>query len=101
MNCGILETAFYLTLEAQFINEGMKMLSVKGIYDGKKILLLDEVKISSPRKVIVTFLEESEEGEIQKEIYASAEKSSSFEFLKEPEEDIYTDNDLKARYKSE
>ena len=74
------------------------MLSVKGIYDGEKIRFIDEVKIKTPQKVIVTFLEEAEE-EIQKEIYALADKSSSFGFLKEPEEDIYTDSDLKVRYK--
>jgi hypothetical protein len=72
------------------------MLSVKGIYDGEKIRFLDEVKIKPPQKVIVTFLEEAEE-EIQKEIYALADKSSSFGFLKEPKEDIYTDSDLKVR----
>jgi hypothetical protein len=74
------------------------MLSVKGIYDGEKIQLLDEVKIKSPQKVIVTFLEETDD-EIQKEIYNAAGKSSSFEFLKEPAEDIYTDKDLIVKYK--
>ena len=74
------------------------MLSVKGIYDGEKIRFLDEVKIKTPQKVIVTFLEEPEEN-FQKELYALAEKSSSFDFLKEPGEDIYTDKDLKVRYK--
>lgn len=74
------------------------MLSVKGIYDGEKIRLLDEVKIKTPQKVIVTFLEETDDG-IQKEIYTIAEKSGSFDFLKEPAEDIYTDQDLKVQYK--
>jgi len=74
------------------------MLSVKGIYDGGQIRLLDEVKIKAPQKVIVTFLEETDD-EIQKEIYSTAEKSGSFEFLKEPAEDIYTDKDLIIKYK--
>ncbi len=74
------------------------MLSVKGIFDGKTIRLIEDVKIDSPRKVIVTFLEETGE-EIQKDIYAGSDKSGTFDFLKEPSEDIYTDNDLKIKYK--
>ena len=74
------------------------MLSVRGIFDGKAVKLLDEVKIDEPRKVIVTFLEDTDE-EIHKEIYAASGKSGTFDFLKEPSEDIYTDNDLKIKYK--
>ncbi len=73
------------------------MLSVKGIYDGEKIQFLDEVRIKNPQKVIITFLEEPEEN-FQNGLYTLAEKSSSFDFLKEPGEDIYTDKDLKVRY---
>jgi hypothetical protein len=74
------------------------MLSVKAIYDGEKINFLDEVKIKTPQKVIVTFLDEPED-EIQKEIYKTAETGNSFDFLKEPAEDIYTDKDLKVTLK--
>ncbi len=68
------------------------MLSIEGIYDGEKIRLNKDVKLKSPQKVIVTFPEETE-NELQKEIYSIAEKSSAFNFLKEPTEDIYTDGD--------
>lgn len=73
------------------------MLSVKGIYDGGKICLIEEVKVKGPRKVIVTFVEESEEV-LQQAIYTVADKGTTFSFLKEPEEDIYTDKDLRVRY---
>lgn len=36
------------------------MLSVRAIYDGKKLKLLDKVKIKSPKEVIVTFLDEND-----------------------------------------
>ena len=76
------------------------MLSVNGIYDGEKISLFEKIKIGSPRRVIVTFLDETlNEENIIKEIYINAEKSAAFEFLKEPEEDIYSDKDLKVSYK--
>lgn len=74
------------------------MLSIEGIYDGEKIRLTKDVKLKSPQKVIVTFLEETENG-LQREIYSVAEKSSAFNFLKEPAEDIYTDRDLKVKYR--
>ncbi|MEO8209253.1 MAG: hypothetical protein ABI840_01730 [bacterium] len=32
------------------------MLSIKGVYDGKKLELSGKVEINKPRKVIVTFL---------------------------------------------
>lgn len=37
------------------------MLSVRAIYDGKKLKLLDKVKIKSPKEVIVTFLDNEAE----------------------------------------
>jgi len=74
------------------------MLSVKAIYDGKEIKFLEKVNISSPKKVIVTFLDD--DNELSSEvIYKLAEEGGSFEFLKEPGEDIYTDEKLKIKYK--
>lgn len=37
------------------------MLAVKGIYDGKKLKLLEEIEIKKTMQVIVTFLEEVQE----------------------------------------
>jgi len=73
------------------------MLSVKAIYDGKKLKLLDKVKVTRPHKVIITFLEDDSDINPQV-IYNAAEEGGAFDFLKEPEEDIYTDDDLKKRY---
>ncbi|MBU4445748.1 hypothetical protein KJ656_11805 [bacterium] len=74
------------------------MLSVKAIYDGKKLKLLDKVKVTKPHKVIITFLEDDSDINPQL-IYNTAEEGGAYDFLKEPEEDIYTDDDLKKRYR--
>jgi len=74
------------------------MLSVKAIYDGNQIKLLEKVEVTGPKKVIVTFLDD--EIELSSEvIYKLAEEGGSFNFLKEPGEDIYSDEDLKVKYK--
>lgn len=75
------------------------MLSVRGIYDGKEIKLFESVKIEGPKEVIVTFLDKDVQDIPTKDLYAFAEKSEAFDFLKEPSEDIYTDEDLKEKYK--
>jgi hypothetical protein len=72
------------------------MLSIKAIYDGKQIKFLEKIYISSPKNVIVTFLDDENE---LSDIYKLAEEGGSFDFLKEPQEDIYTDKNLKTRYK--
>jgi hypothetical protein len=72
------------------------MLSIKAIYDGKQIKFLEKINISSPKKVIVTFLDDEDESS---DIYKLAEEGGSFNFLKEPQEDIYTDKNLKTKYK--
>ena len=75
------------------------MLSVRGIYDGKNIKLLENINIPGPKDVIITFIEDDMQDINAKDIYVLAEKSGAFDFLKEHEEDIYTDNDLKEKYK--
>ena len=75
------------------------MLSVKAMYDGKNIKLLEEVDFKEPQKVIVTFLDTEQIDDLSHDLYKVAEENKSFNFLKEPEEDIYTDADLKIRYK--
>lgn len=74
------------------------MLSVKAIYDGEKVTLLEKVEIKGPIEVIVTFLDSETSQQLQRDIYKLAEQSNSFDFLKEPVEDIYSDNDLKKKY---
>jgi len=42
------------------------MLSVRAIYDGKKLQLIDKIKIRKPKEVIITFLDE--EGDLWDEL---------------------------------
>lgn len=74
------------------------MLSIQGVYDGKKLKLIQEVKILFPRKVIVTFLDTVEDEITSEELNYLAEKGGAFDFLKKKEEDIYSDKDLKVKY---
>lgn len=75
-----------------------KMLSVKGVYDGKNLKLLDKVDVNEPKDVIVTFLE-SIDSISSDEILQAADHGGSFDFLDSEDEDIYSDKDLKVRYK--
>ena len=75
------------------------MISVKGLYDGEKIKLLEKVDTKTPQKVIITFLESGEEKALSQRLYKLAETGGSFEFLKDSEEDIYSDSDLKVDYR--
>ncbi|GJQ49633.1 hypothetical protein KsCSTR_36210 [Candidatus Kuenenia stuttgartiensis] len=54
-----------------------------------------------PQEVIVTFLGTDKNGLLHQEIYKIAEIGGSFDFLNAPEEDIYSDNDLKVKYKND
>lgn len=62
------------------------MLSIKGIYNGENVILLEKVNINKSVSVIVTFLEDNS----NINLYDLADKNPSFDFLKEPQEDIYT-----------
>jgi hypothetical protein len=82
------------------------MLSVKAIYDGNTLQLLEPVEIKTAQEVIVTFLhdvpgavvplpvDEIQGLSIQQLIHNSA----ALDFLKADEEDVYTDEDLKVKY---
>ncbi len=74
------------------------MLSVRAIYDGEKVTLLEKVEIKGPKEVIITFLDNETAQQIQRDIYKLSEQSNSFDFLKEPVEDIYSDKHLKKKY---
>ncbi|KUG25784.1 hypothetical protein ASZ90_004380 [hydrocarbon metagenome] len=74
------------------------MLSVRAIYDGEKVTLLEKVEIKGPKEVIITFLDNETSQQLQRDIYKLSEQSNSFDFLKEPVEDIYSDKHLKKKY---
>lgn len=77
------------------------MLAVKGLFDGKNVRLLEKVRVKLPQKVIITFLETDENKELREWIYKLAEVGGSFNFLNDYKEDIYSDADLKVRYKND
>lgn len=74
------------------------MLSIKGTYDGKVLRIFDKIRINSPKKVIITFLEDPDEDLTTEELHLIAQQGGAFDFLDNEEEDIYTDNDLKVKY---
>lgn len=74
------------------------MLSVQGIYDGKVLKVFDKIKINSPKKVIVTFLDDVDEDISSDELHQMASEGGAFYFLESDKEDIYTDADLKVKY---
>jgi hypothetical protein len=67
------------------------MLSFKAIYDGKELKFKDKIKITTPHEVIVTFLDEPDKN-------ICFVECGAFDFLNDPEQDIYSDDDLKVKY---
>ncbi len=76
------------------------MLSVRAIYDGKNIKLKEQVNIETPKEVIVTFLDPIDTEPTVADIQQMAQEGGAFDFLNNEREDVYSDNDLKTRYKS-
>jgi len=74
------------------------MLSIQGIYDGKEFKAFNKIQVKSPKRVIITFLEDISEDLSSDELHLIAQKGGSFDFLNDEEENIYTDKDLKVKY---
>jgi hypothetical protein len=64
------------------------MLSVKGIYDGEKVKLLEEPEHHLPCKVIITFIEDDKDTDNFRQYTAD---EHAFDFWKAEEEDVYQD----------
>jgi hypothetical protein len=64
------------------------MLSVRGIYDGERIRLLEKLPGRKKYKVVITFLEEIDDDE---ELRAFTSQSAAFSFWNDKREDIYQD----------
>ena len=91
------------------------MLSVRAIYDGKNIHFLENISFNEPREIIITFLNKTDinldkinqyqmvdniEYDItSNEIQALLQNGGALKFLANEEEDIYSDKDLKIKYK--
>ncbi len=67
------------------------MLSVKGIYDGKKIYPTESIKEAKKYKVIITFLEEINDDEEKHLRSFGANTNAALDFWNNPEEDVYQD----------
>lgn len=76
------------------------MLSVRAVYDGREFKLREKVNVNAPREVIITFLDppETEEPTVT-EIHQMIEDGGAMDFLNDDREDIYSDTDLKVKYK--
>lgn len=77
------------------------MLSVRAIYDGRELKLLEAVEVKSPQSVIVVFLDSEDwtEEEIKgQEIGQMALDSGALSFLYDDAEEVYSDSDLKVKY---
>jgi hypothetical protein len=74
------------------------MLSVKAVYDGKELKFNEEIHVRTPHAVIVTFLDEPNDEITSSLVQQIAAEGGSFNFLDNPDEDIYSDNDLKVKY---
>ena len=72
--------------------------------DAKQVKFLEDIPVNHPTKINVTLLEDEPlpgNSEISgSEIRDLAEKGSAFDFLNDPEEDIYSDDDLVKTYKN-
>ncbi len=76
--------------------------SVRGIFDGKYIRLLEPLSLPENAQVIITVLDEPPV-EVEDDLPASellrlSVESGALDFLNDPAEDIYTDADLKVMY---
>ena len=67
------------------------MLSVKGIYDGKKVVPLEKIEGHRKYKLIITFVEEISDTEEEEELRNFAAPTDSFQFWEDSKEDIYQD----------
>lgn len=64
------------------------MIAVKGIYDGKKIIPLENLPANKKFKVLITLLEEFDEDE---EIRNFSSQEDAFSFWHNEKENIYQD----------
>lgn len=64
------------------------MLTVKGIYNGKEFVALESFPQNKNFKVIITFVEEFDEGD---EIRDFSAQTDALDFWKDEKEDLYQD----------
>ena len=64
------------------------MISVKGVFDGEVVRPVEKIKIKDKRNVIITFLDEENDPEMN-EIREMTHNPSGFEFWNDEDEDLY------------
>jgi len=74
------------------------MQPIPAYFDGKRIILEKKIKLRKNARLLVTLVEEETDDLPASELAKLADKAGAFDFLNDPEEDIYTDEDLKVRY---
>ncbi|MCX6583914.1 MAG: hypothetical protein NT166_27375 [Candidatus Aminicenantes bacterium] len=74
------------------------MLSVRAIYDGQELKLMEKVSIRRPRQVIITFLDTLESDPPADEMHKMLQEGGALDFLDDEREDIYSDDDLKVKF---
>jgi hypothetical protein len=72
------------------------MLAIKGIYDGKKIIPLEKFTLRKKYKVVITFVEELDDEEALRNLFA---QTDAFSFWHDQKEDIYQDYLVKGHKK--
>ena len=72
------------------------MLAIKGIYDGKKIVPLEKFTLGKKYKGVITFIEELDDEEALRNLFA---QTDAFSFWHDQKEDIYQDYLVKGHKK--
>jgi hypothetical protein len=76
-----------------------KAIEATGTIDAERRLILDEpLPVSGPTRVRVIILLPEDTEVDEKEWFRAASANPAFDFLKEPEEDIYTTEDGRPFY---
>jgi hypothetical protein len=65
------------------------MLSIQGVYDGKKLKLSETIDVHTPKKVIVTFLEEVKTTD--EDLRNFSAQTNGLKFWENEQENIYQD----------
>lgn len=65
------------------------MLAVKGIYDGKNILLAEKINETRKFRVVVIFVEELDQNDNDSRNFSA--QTSGLDFWRDEKEDIYQD----------
>ncbi|NLW49140.1 MAG: hypothetical protein GXY86_17630 [Firmicutes bacterium] len=76
------------------MDTSLKAIEATGIIDSQKRLILDHpLPVAGPAKVRIIILLPEKNEPSEQEWYQAADFNQAFDFLREPEEDIYSPND--------